>query len=117
MTDVRNISAREWSMRAGAPGEVVTDVDDVAQCIALILNTPVGSQPLRPLFGSKWHEWIDRPVTVAGPAITADIIQAIGLWEPRAKITSITHSIDGSTVAFDIRWETADGQAGESEIT
>lgn len=70
-------------------GEVVHDLDDIEQCIAVILKTPRGSVPLRPEFGSAAHNYIDAPFAIAKPNLVREIKLAIELWEPRVKVLSV----------------------------
>ncbi|MEX3817970.1 hypothetical protein AB3X93_06210, partial [Paraburkholderia sp. BR14262] len=50
-------------------GKVATDVDDIAQCIPIILHTPLGSDPHRPDFGSSVDDYLDSPINEARPSI------------------------------------------------
>ena len=83
------IHARHWQPQLGASGEVVHDVDDVEQCLRVILTTPRGADPLRPRFGCDAWEYIDLPVTEARPYLTRAIHEAIDEWEPRAKLVRV----------------------------
>ena len=69
----------------GAP---LTDWSHVAQSIAVILTTPIGSRVMRREFGSEVPNLIDRPMTdrviIAIYAATAN---ALARWEPRFKLT------------------------------
>ena len=70
-------------------GSVVTGVDDVDQCIAIILTTPKGSDVLRPTFGTDLWKYIDAPISQAGPAVVREVTQSITQWEPRVKVLSV----------------------------
>ena len=90
------IKSADWSLmldRAGLPGSgigsVVTGVDDVDQCIAIILTTPKGSDVLRPTFGTDLWKYIDAPISQAGPAVVREVTQSITQWEPRVKVLSV----------------------------
>ncbi|HEY6394504.1 MAG TPA: GPW/gp25 family protein [Candidatus Binataceae bacterium] len=93
-----DINYADWSLKLDAIGEVVQGVDDVNQCIAIILTTPLGSDPLRPTFGADLWQYIDNPIDSALPAIVRELTQAIGQWEPRVKVLSISAAplLDGS---------------------
>jgi len=54
-----DITSADWSLMLDSPGQpgagignVVMGVDDVDQCIAIILTTPKGTDVLRPTFGT-----------------------------------------------------------------
>ena len=91
-----DIKSADWSLMldsAGQPGSgiggVVMGVDDVDQCIAIILTTPKGSDVLRPTFGTDLWKYIDAPISEAGPAVVREVIQSITQWEPRVKVLSV----------------------------
>jgi phage baseplate assembly protein W len=68
---------------------VVQGIDDINQCIGIILTTPKGSDPLRPTFACDLWQLIDAPVTVARPALVREIVEAITKWEPRVRVLSV----------------------------
>jgi len=91
-----DISSADWSLAldaAGTPGsglgQVVQGEADVDQCIRIILTTPKGSDPLRPMFGADIWQYIDYPINAAIPAIVREVTQAISLWEPRVILTGV----------------------------
>jgi Bacteriophage baseplate protein W len=85
-----DITSADWSLRLGAIGQVVQGIADVDQCIAIILTTPKGSDPLRPTFGADIWRYIDHPIDEALPAIVRELTAALTLWEPRVKLLSVT---------------------------
>jgi Bacteriophage baseplate protein W len=94
-----DIQSADWSLmldsssvsQAGAAGlgNVVQGVGDVNQCIAIILGTPKGADPLRPTFGANLWQYIDYPIQAAIPAIAREITEAVTLWEPRIRLLSV----------------------------
>lgn len=74
-----------------APGMVAEGLASLRQCISIILHTSLGSDPLRPLFGSKVYKYQDAPTNVAVPNIKASIFEALAMWEKRIKVQSVTH--------------------------
>jgi phage baseplate assembly protein W len=89
MTAFQDITAKDWSPKLGAFGEVVTNDADIAQCIRIICTTQLGSVPLRPEFGCEIFKWLDAPLDVAIVNIPLEIFQSIGRWEPRVLIDSV----------------------------
>lgn len=83
-------TSADWSLKLGAIGQVVQGVADVDQCIAIILTTPQGSDPLRPTFGCDIWRYIDHPASRALPAIVRDLTAALTRWEPRINVVSVT---------------------------
>jgi phage baseplate assembly protein W len=113
-----DITSADWSMKLdtpGAPGsglgQAVQGVDDVNQCIAIILTTPKGTDPLRPGFGTEVWNFIDAPISEAGPAIVREVTQSITQFEPRVKVLSVksTPLLDtepaGAQVEITISWQ------------
>ncbi len=88
-TSASDITATDWSPRVGSPGDVVTDLSDIDQCIVIILTTRRGSDPHRPLFGCDAWKWLDTPAGEAIPSITRAVIEALELWEPRIAVDSV----------------------------
>ena len=94
-----DIQSADWSLMldsssqgqavAAGLGNVVQGVADVNQCIAIILGTPKGADPLRPTFGADLWQYIDYPIQAAIPAIAREITEAITLWEPRIRLLSV----------------------------
>lgn len=69
--------------RLGANGAFVVNeqdsVDELADCVAIVIATPVGSRLEAPDYGTARYEFGD-------PAPDA-IVAAVAEWEPRADIT------------------------------
>jgi phage baseplate assembly protein W len=91
------------STAGGAPGagigSVVQGLQDVTQCIQIILTTPKGSDPLRPTFAIDLWQYVDSPISVATPAIVREVTEPILRWERRVELIGVTVApvIDGST--------------------
>jgi uncharacterized protein len=92
-----DIKSADWSLMLDSPGApvsgiggVVMGVDDVDQCIAIILTTPKGSDALRPTFGTDLWKYIDAPIGEAGLAAVREVTQSITQWEPRVRVLSVT---------------------------
>lgn len=85
-----DIASADWSLKLGAIGQVVQGVADVDQCVAIILTTPLGSDPLRPTFGCDIWRYIDHPISQSLPAIVRELTAALTLWEPRITLVNVT---------------------------
>ena len=65
-------------------------IKSIQQNIRLILTTPKGSDIHRPNFGSDLWKFIDQPLNaITLGRIKTEIIDAIGVWEPRARVLSV----------------------------
>lgn len=103
-----DIKARDWQVSIAGSGVVAQGLDDVQQCIDIILRTQKGSDPLRPQFGSDIYNYIDKPAPVAIPNIKRCIIDALELWEQRIQIVSITHIQLAHNLQFFITYTVVD---------
>lgn len=113
----QNITAADWSLEldstapgaaAGAGlGNVVQGINDVAQCIAIILTTIPGSDPLRPTFGCDLWQYVDRPMNQALPKIVREVTDAILEWEPRVNLISVTAQMlsGGAGMTVTVTWQ------------
>jgi phage baseplate assembly protein W len=72
-----------------AVGRIVSDIDDVHQCIRIILTTPKGSDPYRPDFAIDYLDYLDWPINKATPYIVRGAMKAVLTWEPRVEVTKI----------------------------
>lgn len=87
-----DITSADWSLKLGMIGSVVQGMGDIDQCIAIILTTPRGADPLRPTFGADLWRYIDNPISVAVPSIVREVGAAIAMWEPRVTVQSVSVS-------------------------
>ena len=93
-----NIQSSSWELMldstagggAGSGlGSVCQALGDVHQTLQIIFSTIPGEDPFRPTFGCDLTQFLDRPLTVAIPAIVGAISAAIADWEPRISVTNI----------------------------
>lgn len=105
MTVINDITASDWSPKLGEIGAVVEELDDINQCISIILNTPKGSRAHEPEFGSNIYQYIDRPVNEAIPGIVREVIDALSIWEPRIKLVKVIPVVNGSNITLQVEWK------------
>lgn len=103
-------------------GKVIGDEAHLAQSIADILTTPVGTRVMRRDYGSRLPELVDAPMNgetlIDVFAATAD---ALDRWEPRLVLTRVEVTtaaagqlemrLEGRTQFGDVSFETAVGTA------
>lgn len=104
-----NINTTDWSLSTGAADELVVGIDDIAQCIDLILRTQPGTDPLRPKFGTRYIDHIDTPINIAAPRMVNEIVNAIELWEPRVVIREVKWSVVEAQVIYQVDWDSKYG--------
>jgi len=86
-----------------APGTIITDIEVYKQRCYIVLNTPLGSDPFRPLFGCNYSKYIDTNIITAAANIKKEIIDAITLWVPEVKLSKITTSTAAGKLSFTIQ--------------
>lgn len=73
----------------GQNGAVLTDWAHVAQSIAIILTTPIGSRVMRRDFGSNIPDLIDAKMIQKNVlAVYSAAALAVARWEPRFRVTA-----------------------------
>lgn len=77
-----------------------TEYEDIQQSISNILETPLGSNPLRPDFGSNVNLYIDWPTNRARPHLVRETVEAIKRWEKRVTVTKVivTSDLEHTTI-------------------
>ena len=85
-------ASRKTSISLNEPDRVKS----ILQNIGILLRTLRGSVPLYREFGMQMG-FVDRPMTVAAPAVIVEIREAIQRFEPRAELVSVSfrHDADG----------------------
>lgn len=70
--------------------KLVSDFDEIADAIFIILSTAQGERVMRPEFGSRLHELIFDPLTLETMALARQYVeQALARWEPRITVAEI----------------------------
>ena len=87
---------RNWQVSITDPSAIVEGIDDIAQCVYIILTTIPGSDPLRPTFGSDIYKYLDRPLETVKAKIIYAATEAVNRWEKRLEITGGKISRDAS---------------------
>lgn len=111
-TTLDQIRADNWAISLDEPREVVQGVDEISQCILIILSTQKGSDPFRPEFGCDILPYLDLPIQQAKANLIRAILEAIQIWEQRVAITNITTTIEDSHITFNIEWTIAETDLG-----
>lgn len=104
-TKIQDIVSTNWQLSNQTIGQIAEGIDDIRQCIGIILTNTKGSDPLRPLFGSDIWRFVDNPVNTAVANISAEIIDCIGKWEQRIRIKELVYNIAGNRIDFELTAE------------
>jgi len=97
-----------WSPQIAEIGQIVEDAQEVNQTIGIILQTPKGTDPHRPTFGSNLHNYLDYPIDRAKPHLIRETVRALREWEPRItveKVTVMLASFEPQQVRIQVQWK------------
>ena len=114
MTNLNEITYVDWQYKLNGIGSIAEGVEDINQCIAVILSTQKGSVPHRPTFGSDILKYVDYPVNIAKANIIRETIDAITLWEKRVKVDAATVEINQTQINIKVQWSLSDGNVSDS---
>ena len=116
MTTLNEITYVDWQFKLNGIGSVAEGVEDINQCIAVILSTPKGSVPHRPTFGSDILKYVDYPINIAKANIIRETIDAIKLWEKRVKVDAVEVLILGSSLKIKVQWSLAEDSSTKDSV-
>lgn len=111
---ITDVTSQDWQLSLTESQVIVEGQEDIAQCLDTIMKTQLGSDPLRPTFGTNYNA-LDQPINIASPRMVQSFTDAINIWEKRAKIIKIFYTIEESRIIFTVRWSSKYGE-GSSEI-
>lgn len=114
--NIQDITSPDWQLSITQPASVVQGLDDINQCVLVILTTQQGTDPLRPEFGVDVLSYIDKPVSLAVPNLIRRIKEAIELWETRVTVEQVQATIDIEKVSFSVKWKTIDNIQRITEV-
>ncbi len=116
--EITEVKSSEWGLSLKEQGEIVQGLDDINQCLYIILMTKKGADPLRPEFGCDIFDDVDKPVNSVIPEMVRKILEAVDLWEPRIKITQITNTVSDGKITFKISWKLTNAvDTGQLDVT
>lgn len=98
----QSIGTTTWAGNLAVPGGILLDEDCIKQRVYLAISTPLGSDPLRPYFGTNINRWNDRPTNTVPALVKNEIIRALQLWVPEVKVVSISYKIVEASVTYAI---------------
>lgn len=107
-TVLADIKSKNWQISTAGFGVIAEGLEDIRQCIDLILRTAKGSESFRPEFGSDIFQYIDSPITEAIPNIKRAILEAVDIWEKRVKVKKIEHAYEDDNLTFRITYQLID---------
>ena len=104
-TKLQDIKATNWQLSVNGLGQIAEGIEDIRQCIGIILTSTKGSDPMRPQFGSNIWQFMDDQITTAIADMSAEIIDCITKWEQRVVIKKLTYEATGSKIDYNLSVE------------
>lgn len=118
MTLIKDIKTPHWSLSIEKSGEIVTDLDDINQCIYIIITTVKGTDRMRPEFGCGIFQYLDKPVSTVVPLMAKSVKDSLQIWEPRITVTKVSVKLSElSHVDVEVEWEKTVGESFNSGST
>lgn len=104
--NVQEIETNNWQKQRNTIGGIVTEDEDIEQCMSTILETIKGECPLQPNIGSNFIEAIGENLQDAEQIIKTIIFKEFPIQEPRAKIIKVTSQyIDDFKLYITVEWQ------------
>ena len=99
-----DIKSSEWGFDIDNLGNVKEGLNDIKQCVYIILTTQKGTDRLRPNFGCSAFDYVDKPVNIAIPNMKKAILDGLNEFEKRIEKIKISHVLDGEKISFIIKY-------------
>ena len=118
MTTLNEITYVDWQYKLNKIGSVAEGVEDINQCIAIILLTHKGSDPLKPTINKEKNKYINYPKNSEKANIIRESIEAIEKWETRIKVDSVIVEIKETQIKIQIQWslKSSNTTTGSTEV-
>lgn len=86
---------KRWIGLSARSARPIDGIDHLRQSILDILTTYPGERIMRPEYGSRLRDLIDRPVNAQWLAdLYFEVAYAIARWEPRVKVQRVAATMD-----------------------
>lgn len=86
---------KRWIGLSARSARPIDGIDHLRQSILDILSTCPGERIMRPEYGSRIRDLIDRPVNAQWLAdLYFEVAYAIARWEPRVKVQRVAATMD-----------------------
>lgn len=95
--------SRHWQLAPDNSG-ILSDADDIGQCILNILSTRKGEDVCRPDFGSGHHDYVDTPEDVLVPNVVREVMLAVQTWEKRAVVEQVVFKGAAPHLQMSVQW-------------
>ena len=89
IVNTKTLDTTNWQHAHGTYGGVVTDLEDVEQCIATICGCEKGTVIYNPNLGLPLKNYMDKPVISVIPELRQVIKMELEYQEPRITVDSV----------------------------
>lgn len=94
MATINDIQSANFQLSVKGVGEIAENLEDIQQCISVIISTPKGSVPFRQGFGSNVYQYADKLTTDVLSDVAREVRVAVDAFEPRVKVNSVSAYIN-----------------------
>jgi len=115
--NTQEITSPNWQLSLTEPAGIVQGLDDINQCVLVILSTQKGTDPFRPEFGVDVMAYVDKPVSIAVPNLIRQIKEAIEIYETRVTVEQVKATTDVEKISFSVKWKTVDNIERVTEVS
>lgn len=117
------MTAAQWQMALGEPGDRVSGLEELAQAVAMVLSTQLGAVPGRPTYGLDRLALVDEPLpTLAGRAlreVRACFVRSLPRVElVRCTLQATVPEASNGRAVLQVEWRPkVGGEVQASEVT
>ncbi len=104
MTLISAIKSTQWTLSLAGKGAIVQGLDDIKQCVRVILETQPGTLPLDKDFGCGAYNFTDLPTITGIPKMVAEISRCLLKYEPRIENIKVSQVQNVEQVVFSITY-------------
>lgn len=87
--NTKTLDTEHWQHKRGTIGGVVTDFEDIEQCLETICTTAKGTVIHNPNLGLPIMDFLDKPLNIVAPQLRQMFKEELEYQEPRVGIKSV----------------------------
>lgn len=87
--NVKTLGTNNWQHKRDTIGEIVTELEDIEQCIDTICKTQKGKVVHNPNLGVPLMDFMDKPLNIVAKKIKRMFISELSYQEPRVTFNNV----------------------------